>query len=235
MKQLFLKFLRVAALGLAGPAAAITLAVAPGSQLVGAGSTFTVDVIASDLPVDQVISGFHLMLGYDSTLMTAKSILFGDALGGPAPENVLNDFVLDFDPNTLEGTPYYGTYSGIYANAVEFFEVSLAAVTDYFTTLQPLQTTQPFMLARVTFEMSMDAPPGQALLQLMDDTFYSAPPDGGDFDVKGRDGSNILSATLQNGSVKVPAPGPLALILGVGLTWLTRRRGFGKPNPGRSD
>ena len=158
--------------------------------------------------------------------MTAKSVLFGDALGGPDPDDVTMISCWTSIRLTWKVQPNYGTYSGIYDNAVEFFELSLAEVTDYFTTLRPLQTTQPFMLASITFELSMEAPAGQALLQLMDDTFFSLAPTGGDFDVKGRTGINILTTTLRDGSVTVavPVPGTAALMLVVGLLGLVRPR-----------
>ena len=104
------------------------------------------------------------------------------------------------------------------------FDEDLSFVANYYNDLHPLQIPEPFLLARITFEVHVNAPAGTFLLQLMDDSFYTNPPADGDFDVKGAGGSNILSTTLVNGSVKVPEPSPLALMLGAGLVGLVRRR-----------
>lgn len=226
MKQVLFKYCLLAGMLLVGRVSAVTLTVSPATQTAIPGDTVIVDILASELPAGEVISGYDLMLGYDSTRLIAKNVLFGGALGGATPADVLNGFILDFQPNSLVGDPNFGVYSGTYNNAVEFFELSLAAVTDYYATLSPLQIPGPFMLARITFELRGDAAAGLTSLQLLDDRFFTAPPDGGAYDVKGVLGTNILTTTLQNGSVTVgvPLPGTAWLMLVAGLVGLARRR-----------
>lgn len=223
MNAALLKLCLLAGIVLVGPVSAVTLTVSPVAQNAVRGQTISVAIQASGLPQGEVVTAYDLMLGYDATRLTATGVVFGSALGGNDPNDVANGFDLTFDPRSLEGSPNYVTYSGAYGTAVEFFEISL--VSDYYTDLHPLQTPEPFDLLTVTFQVNPGAAAGLTTLQLMDDRFYSAPPAGGAFDVKGATGSNILTTTLIDGSVTVadspaaiPVPAtPLLMLLAAAL------------------
>ena len=224
MNASLLKLCLLAGIVLVGPVSAVTLTVSPVAQNAVRGQTISVAIQASGLPQGEVVTAYDLMLGYDATRLTATGGVFGSALGGNDPNiGAIDGFYLTFDPRSLEGAPNYGTYLGAYGTAVEFFEISL--VSDYYADLHPLQPPEPFALLTVTFQVNPGAAAGLTTLQLMDDRFYSAPPAGGAFDVKGADDSNILTATLYNGSVTVadspaaiPVPAtPLLMLLAAAL------------------
>jgi hypothetical protein len=229
MKHALLTLSFAALVGLAGPADAITLSLDPVSQTASPGDTVMVNIRASNLPGDEVISYYYLMLGYDPTRLTATSVQFGPALGGGDPGSY-TETDLAFDPLTLVGTQGppddYGNYLGSLDRAVRVYELSFLsdADGDFFSALSAVQSLQPFILVTVTFQLAPGAPAGQTLLELMDDRFYSNPSSGGDFDVKGRT-NNVLTSTLIGGSitVRVPVPGTALLMLLAGALGLSRR------------
>jgi hypothetical protein len=205
---------------LAAPVRAVLLDVSPlFTVALGVGS-FSVDVRASGVPADEVITGFNLLLGYDATKIVPRSVTFSGALGSVAPgcdfDNEVcaeSSSVLDFDP-VADAPSGYSGYLGQSTIAVQFENLSLSF--DPITDLKTLQSPEPFTLATILFEI---LPTGgvisETLLELMNDNAYTTvPPDtGGNFDVKGKEGNNILTSTTQNGSALIPVPATLLLML----------------------
>jgi hypothetical protein len=206
---------------LAAPVRAVLLDVSPlFTVALGVGS-FSVDVRASGVPADEVITGFNLLLGYDKTKIVPRSVIFSGALGSLTPtcdddpDNCETgpSSVLDFDP-VADAPSGYSGYLGQSTIAVQFENLSLSF--DPITDLKTLQSPEPFTLATILFEI---LPTGgvisETLLELMNDNAYTTvPPDtGGNFDVKGKEGNNILTSTTQNGSALIPVPATLLLML----------------------
>lgn len=59
---------------------AISLDFSPSSSTIGIGESFTVDLVISGLTNDNV-SGFDFLLGYDSSIVSFDSYVFGNELG----------------------------------------------------------------------------------------------------------------------------------------------------------
>ena len=118
MKRALLKLCFLAGLVLGSPASAVTLSVSPSLSYTDPGLQFSVDIMASGLPANQVISAFNLMLGYDSTVMSAANVVFGSALGGPS--DALTAFDPQFRPGIQWGARGYGTFLGDFSQAVQF-------------------------------------------------------------------------------------------------------------------
>lgn len=226
----------------AAPAmATLSLSVQPSSQTVSPGGTFSVDIQVSGRQgagpggVDEIIRAYDFLLGYDSTLLTATGLTFSNYLNGGIANASFQGDVLNYNPvtGTLPGPliPAGTTYNGTYDTAVEFSEVSLlcydANDSCFFSAgpyLKDLQAIPPDALTLVTvnFQLSPTAVAGTSLtLDLMDDSVYN--PNPGIFNAKGILGNVDLVIALNDGSVQVPEPGTLALLLGVGLLSAGRR------------
>lgn len=201
-------------------AQALWIDIAPARTSIGVGDVFTVAVRAGDLPEQEVISFFNLLLGYDETVLEAQAVTFSSVLGDESTS--FRDFALTFNPNT-EAPPDYTNFRGLYNTAVRFGNLSLAE--DPLADLGPLQQPQPFDLASVRFKLLAALPAQGTVLQLIDDSFFDFPIDsGGEFDLKGADGSNVLSASLSDGTVTMPVPGSLALLVSLVPLLIARRR-----------
>lgn len=217
------------------PAAAVSIDVFPSRQSVAPGATFDVEIRASGVPPQEVLTYFGLLLGYDANVLTALGVTFSDALGIFNTES-FGSSVLDTGPNDVLGSGGASAgYTGSYTQAVEFNNqvflrdpsTSTGNQTD-FDYLKDLQTPEPVTLASIEFQLSLDAAPGDYLLALITDDDFSNPASGGFYDIKGRD-NTILSLTTQDAEVSVPLPAPL-LLLGPAVLWLGLLRY--RPAPG---
>lgn len=231
-----------------GPAmAAISLSVQPGSQSVGPGDTFTVDIVVTGRQgagpggADEIIRAYDLLLGYDVNLLTATGLTFSNNLSGGVAGGSLQDYTLNYNPATggppgpaIDTSTY--TYTGTYPTAVEFAELSLLCYDASDTCLFPggpylnnIQAIPPDLLtlATITFQVSPTAPVNIAtMLDLMDGGSYS--PNNPQFDAKGIVNDLALQITLNDGVVGIPEPGSLALLLGgvslLGARSVSRRK-----------
>lgn len=215
----------------AAPALAITtLTVTPSMTNASPGDSFNVEVAISGLTsesgVNDIVRSYDLLLGYDSSRLTANSVMFGDLLGtGVEVQNFS-------DPALLLSTLNY-----VGANppnmAVEFKQLSnlcgfaSEAPADCPSPLNLgpfLDTLQPdaFVLVTINFTLASDAPVGLTGLTLLADGAGMIVP-AQDFDMKGNSRTTPLVLTLESGQVQVPEPGTLALLLAVGMAGGARR------------
>lgn len=218
---------------LALPAAAVSISVFPGSRALAPGTTFVVDIRAAGVPAQEVLTYFGLLLGYDANVLEALGVTFSDALGVEALGESFSDSVLDTDPNDVLGDSGPAGYTGSFTHAVEFanftdsFALDPSTLTGNqadFDYLKGLQSPEPVTLASIEFQLSLDAPAGRYTLGLITDADFTDPASGGFYDIKGRELTNILTSTTENGEVvvRVPLPTTAALLL-PGLLLLGRR------------
>ncbi|AUB80953.1 PEP-CTERM sorting domain-containing protein [Candidatus Thiodictyon syntrophicum] len=198
-----------------------------------AGATFTVDVtlsgLGSEVGVNDFVSAYDLLLGYDSSFLSANSVTFGAALGTGAldpPDDTDGEYFV-----TGQQTDYVvpASYNGPHGAdlAVDFGQSSVlcgfvgdtcplapSGSTTYLMALQP----SGVVLATFSFTVNDPQQRGITWLTLIDNTMI---PDSDEqfFDVKGNDRESPtgIAIGLANGQVEVPEPGTLALLLGAGL------------------
>lgn len=196
-----------------------------------AGATFTVDVTLTGLGstpgVNDFVSAYDLLLGYDSSFLTANSVTFGAALGtGALPGNPNGEyFVVGQQTDYVVPASYNGPHGADLA--VDFGQSSVlcgffgdtcplapSGSTTYLMALQP----SGVVLATFSFTVNDPQQRGITWLTLIDNTMIPD-PDEQFFDVKGNDRESLtgIAIGLANGQVEVPEPGTLALLLGAGL------------------
>ena len=107
-------------------ASAATISFLPTAQTIGVGASTTVDVRVSGLSVGQVLGAFDVTVLSTSSIVTPTGVVFLGNLGNPGSEL---------------------TISGVTSGSAFAAETSLETTT----TLQGLQTTQPFALFRITY------------------------------------------------------------------------------------
>jgi hypothetical protein len=220
--------------GFGAPAGAVYMSVFPDTRTVAPGASFQVEVRATDIPSQEVLTFFGLMVGYDATVLEPRSVGFSDALGVEALGESFNDSVLDANPNEVPGNSGLAGYTGSFTRAVELanytdsFALDPSTVTGTqtdFDYLQGRQSPAPVTLVTIEFQLSIDAPAGRYPLGLITDADFTDPLSGGFFDLKGREFFNILSSTTEDGEVVVSVPLPAtATLLTAGLLLLGRRR-----------
>ncbi len=210
--------------------AAITVSVQPPSTTIAPGNAFSVAIRISGLTTvdpDEIVRAYDLLLGYDTTLLTATGVTYGSFLNGGQVGGSSQSSDLTFNLTTVP-------YSGPYSTAVDFSELSnlcgyagetVCAGTSfaggpYLSNIQ----SDTFNLVSIAFQAKSAFQSGSTILGLIDDSSMNL--DQG-FDVKGISTTTPLTISLANGvvtipTITVPEPGTLSLLLGVGLLGVGR-------------
>lgn len=192
MKTILLSLLLAGSI--ASTQAAVLISLSPSNQSVSVGALPSVDVIASGLTRGQVIGAFDFTLLWNPALVSLSSYSFSGALG-------VNTF-----PAIVE-----------FANRINMASVSLEDTA----TLVPLQSSQPFVLATLTFN-ALNV--GTTVLN-----FDQLVP----FIIADGDGVILSDASFQNGSIEItggqdgiPEPSTVVLMTAglAGLVMKARRR-----------
>lgn len=165
MKRLILSTFLFASMALSGmqSASAVIIGFDPATPtVVTSGSSYSVDIVVSDLG-SEIVSAFDLDISYDSALLNATGYSFGGMLGD------WNFF------ETINNDDYFADPFAV-AGLVDLFEVSLLSDAE----LAILQGGGPVTLATITFDAIAD---GNMELAFNWDEFN---------DVKGRDNQVII-------------------------------------------
>jgi len=184
MKKIWLILTLVGSFALGGvsPAAAVTLTLVPSPSTIQVGGTVSVDLLISGLAPSgpPSLGAFLVETTYNSSVLTYNSVVFAGFLGNPN-----NPLETDIVVNT--GTP----------GVVSLEEDSFLSTA----VLDALQTTDPFLLATLTFTGSAV---GVSSLGF------------GAIDLSSAAGTSLTNPTLQGASVTVssiPEPGTLTLFV----------------------
>ncbi|MFO1434028.1 MAG: hypothetical protein U1F76_28705 [Candidatus Competibacteraceae bacterium] len=169
------------ALGGVPPAAAVTLTLVPSPSTIQVGGTISVDLLIAGLAPSgpPSLGAFLVETTYNSSVSTYNSVVFAGFLGNPG-NAVETDIVVD---TSMPGV-------------VSLEEDSFLSTA----VLDALQTTDPFLLATLTFTGSAAG---------------VSPLGFGAIDLSSAAGTSLTNPTLQGASVTVtsmPEPGTLTLL-----------------------
>jgi hypothetical protein len=177
-----------------GTASAIVISLVPDAPEITVGSTFGVQVLASDIEIGtEILSVYDLDILFDPTQFAFVNAGFGAGLGGP----------LDSE----------GAFSLLEPGRLDLFELSLLFDADLFA----LQTTESFTLATLTFQAlaagtaNLNIDPAELYL------FGAADAEGfpTELVLEGLQGATVVNAP----PVAVPEPGSF-LLMSLGLLML---------------